>query len=61
MITEPYDFKLDEEEEEHTFNEHEFDKGGLCPLEADDTIKSYTMIKLLGIGSYSSVWRAKKK
>tara|TARA_Y100000768_G_scaffold221874_1_gene167227 strand:+ start:270 stop:1442 length:1173 start_codon:yes stop_codon:yes gene_type:complete len=60
MITEPYDFKLDEEEEEHTFNEHEFDKGGLCPLETDDTIKSYTMIKLLGIGSYSSVWRAKK-
>ena len=38
-------------------NVHEYEEGGLCVLNVNDKIKKYKLDKILGEGSYSSVWR----
>ena len=60
MIVEPYNFTVNDLEENKNNlenNEHEYEEGGLCKLEPGDKIKKYTLTKLLGEGSYSSVWK----
>ena len=60
MLSEPYNFTqndLDKNKNDVEDNEHEFEEGGLCVLNVNDKIKKYTVDKILGDGSYSSVWQ----
>ena len=59
MLSEPYNFTEDDVEKnrnELEDNEHEYEEAGLCLLNVNDKIKKYTVNKILGEGSYSSVW-----
>ena len=59
MLSEPYNFTeedLDKNRNDLEDNDHEYEEGGLCVLNVNDKIKKYTVNKLLGEGSYSSVW-----
>ena len=60
MLAEPYNFtenELEEKKNEIEDNEHEYEDCGLCVLNVNDKIKKYNVDKILGEGSYSSVWQ----
>jgi len=60
MLSEPYNFTendFDKNKNDLEDNIHEFEEGGLCILNVNDKIKKYSVIKILGEGSYSSVWK----
>ena len=62
MLSEPYDFTdydLNEYKNDFEDNIHEYEEGGLCKLNNGDKIKKYIVNKILGEGSYSSVWSVK--
>ena len=59
MLSEPYNFTeddVDKNRNDFEDNVHEYEEGGLCVLNVNDKIKKYTVNKILGEGSYSSVW-----
>jgi serine/threonine protein kinase len=59
MLSEPYNFTeddVDKNRNDFEDNAHEYEEGGLCVLNVNDKIKKYTVDKILGEGSYSSVW-----
>lgn len=59
MLSEPYNFTEDDVDKNRNDledNIHEYEEGGLCVLNVNDKIKKYTVNKVLGEGSYSSVW-----
>lgn len=59
MLSEPYNFTeddVDKNRNDFEDNVHEYEEGGLCVLNVNDKIKKYTVDKILGEGSYSSVW-----
>ena len=63
MLSEPYNFteeELDNNKNNIEDNIHEYEEGGLCILKENDKIKSYKVEKILGEGSYSSVWKVNK-
>ena len=60
MLSEPYNFTkedLENNKNDIEDNIHEYEEGGLCKLEINDKVKKYTLLELLGEGSYSSVWK----
>jgi serine/threonine protein kinase len=60
MIVEPYNFTTEDFEQNQNnleANIHDYEEGGFCKLETGDKIKKYKLDKLLGEGSYSTVWR----
>ena len=60
MIVEPYNFTNEDFEQNQNnleANVHDYEEGGFCKLEVGDKIKKYKLDKLLGEGSYSTVWR----
>ena len=62
MLQEPYHFTDEQLQDNYPTEEkeHTYDKGGFCPLQTNMEIKQYTTNKLLGEGSYSTVWEVKK-
>ena len=59
MLSEPYNFTEDDVDKNRNDledNVHEYEEGGLCVLNVNDKIKKYRVNKILGEGSYSSVW-----
>lgn len=63
MLKEPYNFTLedlDENKNDMEENEYEYGSGGLCKLDVNEHIKKYTTNKLIGEGSYASVWEVYK-
>ena len=60
MLLEPYNFTdedLENSKNDIEDNEHEYEECGLCKLNPNDKIKKYNVDKILGEGSYSSVWQ----
>ena len=60
MLSEPYNFTegdIDKNKNDLEDNIHEYEEGGLCILNINDKIKKYKVDKILGEGSYSSVWQ----
>ena len=60
MLSEPYNFTkedLENNKNDIEDNIHEYEEGGLCKLEANEKVKKYKLLELLGEGSYSSVWK----
>lgn len=60
MLSEPYSFTIDNVEENKNDTEMDIDDS-LCQIKENDKIKKYTAKKLLGEGSYSSVWEVEKE